>query len=175
MPLAVAEVAGQARSTRPARLERHNRHAVSRRHSPPLGRAVADVLDDTHDLVAGDERPGHSDPTRELFVVGAAQPARLDPKQTIVVADLRNGEAACFESARLLQHERADPGVGRPMGIAGGHHLLSGLGGTTRTVPWAAQTSRPSLATSMRTTAVRFDSATIVAVASRSPPVTGAR
>ena len=31
----------------------------------------------------------------------------------------------------------------------------------TRTVPWARQTARPSFATSMRTTAVRFVSETI--------------
>jgi len=165
----------RARSTRPARLERHDGHAVARRHVPPLGRGGADIVDHAHDLVAGYEWPRHPDPAGELLVVGAAQPAGLDPEQAVVVADPRNGEAACLEPARLLQHERPDLGAVRRVGGAGGHHLPSGLGATTRTVPWAAHTVRPSLTTSMRTTAVRFDRATIVAVASRSPPLTGAR
>jgi hypothetical protein len=175
VPLAVAQVTGQARSTRSARLERHYGHSIARRHPPPLGRRGADIVDHAHDLVAGHEGPRHPDPTGELLVVGAAQPAGLDPQQAVIVANLRNGEAACLEPARLLQHERPDLGAVRRVESAGGHHLPSGLGSTTRTVPWAAHTVRPSLTTSMRTTAVRFDRAMIVAVASRSPPLTGAR
>src|SRR5262249_48654238 len=49
------------------------------------------------------------------------------------------------------------------------------FGALTNTVPGARQTGRPSLATSIRTTAVRFVSDTICADADRVPPVTGAR
>jgi hypothetical protein len=107
-------------------------------------------------------------------VVGATQTAGLHPQHAIVVADLGYGKAAGLQPARLREHERANLGTVLPP-FDRGHHLRSGLGGTTSTVPWAAHTIRPSLTTSMRTTAVRFDSATIVAVASRSPPETGAR
>jgi hypothetical protein len=49
------------------------------------------------------------------------------------------------------------------------------LGATTSTVPWAAQTVRPSFSTSMRTTAVRLVSEMIRARASSAPTVTAAR
>ncbi len=50
-----------------------------------------------------------------------------------------------------------------------------GLGGLTRTVPWASATARPSLLSSARTTAVLRVSETIIASATRRPLVTGAR
>ena len=49
------------------------------------------------------------------------------------------------------------------------------FGGITSTVPWARHTVRPSLVTSIWTTAVRFVRETICAAADSVPPVTGAR
>src|SRR5205085_241802 len=69
--------------------------------------------------------------------------------------------------------ERDPDAAARLDGIALGSDQL--FGGITRTVPWARHTCRPSLSTSMRTTAVRFVRETICAAADNEPAVTGAR
>ena len=42
----------------------------------------------------------------KLFVIGAAQPGRLDPKQPVLGADFGNIEIAIFEFTRLGEHRR---------------------------------------------------------------------
>ena len=111
MALAVPRVAPAAGTTGPTRLEHLHGHPVTRLHPPALRRGGADRFDDPDGLVARDERAAGMQLAGVLLVVGAAQPARLDPQETVVIADLGQRERLLHEVARGLQHE--GPGVRR--------------------------------------------------------------
>ena len=88
--LAAAVRAGAARVALAARLEDLDRHPVADLHAPALGRRRAP----TASITPTDSWPGtKAKPAGEragvLLVVGAAQAARLDAEQAVVVADPR--------------------------------------------------------------------------------------
>src|SRR5581483_12254655 len=68
-------------------------------------------------LVAGHEGKPGREGAGVLLVVGAAQPARLDSQQPVVVADLGEVELARHQPPGLLQHQGARRGQ-RTAGIA---------------------------------------------------------
>src|SRR5262249_23163116 len=107
VPLAALVRARAAGVADAARLEHLHRDTLAAPDAPPAGRCLADRTDHAHRLVPGHEREAGRQVTRVLLVVGAAQPARLDAQQGIVVAGLGDGELASDERARLLEYQRA--------------------------------------------------------------------
>jgi hypothetical protein len=123
--LVLADLAGAAGATR---LEDLDRHAIAGVHIPSRRRVGPDLLDDPDRLVTGNEREPTVELTGVLLVIGAAQPAGLDPKYRVVVADVGNREAPLLESTRLGEHQGA--GVGHGLTVRGdgvsAHRLLTG-------------------------------------------------
>ena len=87
-------------------------HTVAGLHAPPLRGLRADGLDDSDGLVAGHEGEAGRQRAGVLLVVGAAQAARLDAKEPIVVAHARQRQVASDELPRLLEHQGAGAGAG---------------------------------------------------------------
>ena len=106
--LAAAVLTSPARVAGAAREKHLDGHAVAEPDAPPFGRRIADGLDPAHGLVAGDEAEARRDRPGEQLVVGAAEPARFDPQQSVVVADLGPRELSAHERARLLEDEGLD-------------------------------------------------------------------
>jgi hypothetical protein len=105
--LAALVRAGAARVTRATRLEHFHRDAVAGNDAPLSRRDVADALDDTNGLVPGDEREPGGQVPGVLLVVGAAQPARLDAKQRVVLTGGGDCDLARDQFAWFFEHERA--------------------------------------------------------------------
>ena len=103
-------LARPARRALAARQEHLDRDAIAGLHTPTRGRARADLLDDADRLVTGHERVAREQLAGELLVVGAAQAARLDAQERVVVADLGTRECTLGQPARCLQHQRARGG-----------------------------------------------------------------
>src|SRR5262249_25192738 len=64
---------------------------------PTLGGTVADALDDTERLMAGDQRQAYRKQTGVLLGVAAADAARLQPQQRTVLIDVGNRQLAHFQ------------------------------------------------------------------------------
>ena len=87
--------AGTHRRCKPAHATRQedlDRDAVALAHTPPGRGARADALDDADRLVTGYEGEAGEQLAGELLVIGAAEPARLDAQQPVVVTDLGESE-----------------------------------------------------------------------------------
>ena len=95
----------------PARQASHSRHdrntsTATRCPStrPSAQPPRADLLDHADGLVTGDESVPRMELAAVLLVVGAAQPAGLDPEQRVVVADLSGEAALALEGSRCCEH-----------------------------------------------------------------------
>jgi hypothetical protein len=88
-------------------LEHLHGDAVAGLHAPTLGRFWTDGLDHADRLVTGHEGEAGGERAAVLLVVGAAQTARLDPKESVVVAHVRQWQVTSDELPRLLEHQGA--------------------------------------------------------------------
>jgi hypothetical protein len=77
---------------RPAGLKDLDSDAIARPHAPPFFGAAADLFYDADALVTWNEGKPAEEKSRELFVIRAAQSARLNAQERVVVADLRSIE-----------------------------------------------------------------------------------
>jgi hypothetical protein len=129
--LAAPVLAPPAGGAGAARQEHLDGDTVARPDAPALGRPVADRLDHPDRLVTRHEREAGRDRAGVELVVGAAEAARLDPQDAVLVADLGQRQLVAPQRPGRLQHERVD---GPP---------ATHRGSTIVSVPWAAQASRP--------------------------------
>ena len=88
-----------------AGLEHLDRHPLADPDTPGLRGAVSDRLYDPHRLVPRDERQPAGQHTGELLVIGAAEPACLDPEQGVVPSRRRNGELPPHQAPRSLENQ----------------------------------------------------------------------
>src|SRR5207237_3849999 len=107
---AVPVVALQARAAAGAGPEDLHRHPLALRHPPSLGGPGAERLEAPHHLVARDEGEGAGEGAGVLLVVGAAEPARLDPQDPVALAQIGERKPSGPEPAGCLKHQRLRPG-----------------------------------------------------------------
>ena len=77
-----------ARGARTARLEHLDRDPVASSDAPTPSRSWTDLFEYAHGFVTGHELESAVELAGVLLVIGAAQPAGLDPQQRVVGADL---------------------------------------------------------------------------------------
>ena len=90
-PPVLTERARRALATRQEDLDRD---AVALADTPPVRGTRADALDDADRFVTGYEGEAREQLAGELLVIGAAEAARLDAQQPVVVTDLGERELA---------------------------------------------------------------------------------
>src|SRR2546421_4061762 len=117
--IGAAALGTRARLPAPARLAlsaavaRAHGHPIALAHAPARARAAADLFDDAQRLVPRDHRIWRVVlvlrlRTFVLFVVAAADAARLDTQQRVVGADRRPRELTRLQRLRLHEHDGAD-------------------------------------------------------------------
>lgn len=106
MTLAATVDARGTGSALAARHEHLDSDPVAKRDAPAFEGVAAGPLDNADDLVTGDETERRREVTGVLLVVGAAQTARLDAEDPVVLADLGERKAASLNQAGPTQHRR---------------------------------------------------------------------
>ena len=112
--------------------------------APPRRRLMADLVDDAHDLMAGNELEGRFDVAGELLVVGPAEPTRLDAEDGVAGAHTGKRQSASLELARSDENQC--------LGVAG--HAATVAQFRALRTGWCGWTCRPS---SCSTGAMEFD------------------